>query len=176
MAGGSGITPVFQTIMEIAAMTDEQMEIVLLFANKTEEDIVLRKELESMGAKIKLHYILDSAPREGLEALQGVRDARDPEGDLSAGRPGHGLHPLRAGPMNQFIRTLFAELYPQSVLFKFLSAYSPSHRSLTFLPRLTSLPTTRANTQSLLSVKWIYLGRIRGPPESRGPCRRRCRS
>ena len=43
MAGGSGITPVFQTIMEIAAMKDENIEIILLFANKNEEDIVLRK-------------------------------------------------------------------------------------------------------------------------------------
>ncbi len=43
MAGGSGITPVFQTMMEIANMKDEKIELILLFANKNEEDIVLRK-------------------------------------------------------------------------------------------------------------------------------------
>ena len=43
IAGGSGITPVFQTLMEIANMPDEKIELIFLFANKTEEDIVLRK-------------------------------------------------------------------------------------------------------------------------------------
>ena len=43
IAGGSGITPVYQTMMEIANMKNENTELVFLFANKTEEDIVLRK-------------------------------------------------------------------------------------------------------------------------------------
>lgn len=43
IAGGSGITPCFQTIREIASMPKESIELVLLFANKTEGDIVLRK-------------------------------------------------------------------------------------------------------------------------------------
>ena len=43
MAGGSGITPIFQTLAEIARMKDEKIELILIFANKTEEDIVLRK-------------------------------------------------------------------------------------------------------------------------------------
>ena len=36
IAGGSGITPIYQTIREIAKMPDENMEMILLFANKTE--------------------------------------------------------------------------------------------------------------------------------------------
>ena len=43
MAGGSGITPIYQTIMEIAKMKDETIEMVLLFANKSAKDIVLQK-------------------------------------------------------------------------------------------------------------------------------------
>lgn len=43
VAGGSGITPCYQTIQEIVSMKDETIELILLFANKTEEDIVLRK-------------------------------------------------------------------------------------------------------------------------------------
>jgi cytochrome-b5 reductase len=62
IAGGSGITPIFQTIMEIASNKDDNTELILLYANKTEEDIVLRKELETQGNRIKLHYILDNPP------------------------------------------------------------------------------------------------------------------
>jgi NAD(P)H-flavin reductase len=43
IAGGSGITPIFQTILEIAHLQDDKTELILLFGNKTEEDIVLRK-------------------------------------------------------------------------------------------------------------------------------------
>ena len=64
VAGGSGITPIYQTIQEIAAMKAETIELNLLFANKTEQDIVLRKELEAMKPRIKLHYILDQPPQE----------------------------------------------------------------------------------------------------------------
>lgn len=36
IAGGSGITPCYQTIKEIIKMRDETIELVLLFANKKE--------------------------------------------------------------------------------------------------------------------------------------------
>lgn len=45
MAGGSGITPCYQVIREISKMKNEDIELILLFANKTEQDILLRKEL-----------------------------------------------------------------------------------------------------------------------------------
>lgn len=43
IAGGSGITPCYQIINEIINMKDEDVELILLFANKEEEDILLRK-------------------------------------------------------------------------------------------------------------------------------------
>lgn len=43
MAGGSGITPCFQVIREIAKMSNESIELILLFANKTEKDILLKE-------------------------------------------------------------------------------------------------------------------------------------
>lgn len=43
IAGGSGITPCYQIINEIIKMKDEDVELILLFANKEEQDIVLRK-------------------------------------------------------------------------------------------------------------------------------------
>lgn len=118
MAGGSGITPIFQTMMEIAAMKDEKIELVLLFANKTEEDIVLRKEIESTGGRIKIHYILDVANEDWKhykgyithEILREICPLDDPATIyIHCGPP----------PMNKFIRTLFSEYYPNSVLFKY---------------------------------------------------------
>ena len=35
--------------------------MILLFANKQEQDIVLRKELEALGDRLKLHFIVDKA-------------------------------------------------------------------------------------------------------------------
>ena len=118
MAGGSGITPIFQTIIEIAAMHDENIELVLLYANKTEEDIVLRKELEGLANRLKLHYILDNPP-EGwnhykgyitLEILKEICPLDDPATIY--------IH-VGPAPMNKMIRHLFGEYYPKSVIFKF---------------------------------------------------------
>jgi len=73
IAGGTGITPMYQILNEILK---EQTSIVpggrvdikiwLLFANQTEEDILLREELEQLAAsnsdRFKLWYTVD---REG---------------------------------------------------------------------------------------------------------------
>lgn len=45
-------------------MPDEKIDLILLFANKTEEDIVLRKELESLQPRVKVHFILDNPPED----------------------------------------------------------------------------------------------------------------
>jgi NAD(P)H-flavin reductase len=62
MAGGSGITPIYQTIQEILKMNDEKIEMIVLVANKSEEDIVLRKEMEEWQPHVKVHFILDTPP------------------------------------------------------------------------------------------------------------------
>jgi cytochrome-b5 reductase len=63
IAGGTGITPMLQVIR--AALKDpfDDTEMWLLFANQTEEDILLRKELEAIP-KNRLHvwYTLDRPP------------------------------------------------------------------------------------------------------------------
>jgi len=46
IAGGSGITPHWQIIQEIASNPQDKTKVVLLFANQKEEDILLRKEFE----------------------------------------------------------------------------------------------------------------------------------
>lgn len=70
IAGGSGITPMYQIINEIlkeqASITPGQnipIKIWLLFANQTEQDILLRDELENLAAsnsdRFKLWYTVD---------------------------------------------------------------------------------------------------------------------
>ncbi|KAF2971124.1 dyp-type peroxidase [Xylaria multiplex] len=63
LAGGSGITPMFQLIRAICEDERDTTEISLIYANRTEADILLRDELEAFARKypnnFKLYYILD---------------------------------------------------------------------------------------------------------------------
>ena len=42
IAGGTGITPIYQVFREIVNMPDENIDLRLLFANKTKKDIILQ--------------------------------------------------------------------------------------------------------------------------------------
>ena len=48
VAGGTGITPMLQIIRAIQRDPTDTTEVWLIFANQTEEDILLRKELEAV--------------------------------------------------------------------------------------------------------------------------------
>jgi len=66
VAGGSGITPMFQVLQAVAADPDDDLQITLLFANKTEADIILREPLDAINAQrpgqIRVLYCLDNPP------------------------------------------------------------------------------------------------------------------
>lgn len=66
LAGGTGITPMFQVIRAICEDDRDLTEVSLIYANRSEEDILLRKELESFARRypenFKLYYLLDNAP------------------------------------------------------------------------------------------------------------------
>ncbi|XP_066156550.1 NADH-cytochrome b5 reductase 2 [Euwallacea fornicatus] len=63
IAGGVGITPILQLIRHIAKDRSDQTQISTLYANQTEDDILLRTELEEVCNKFpdqfKLWYTLD---------------------------------------------------------------------------------------------------------------------
>ncbi len=70
IAGGTGITPMLQ-IMN-AVLRDEpnsSVTVSLLYANQTEDDILVRKELEDavsrFRGRFRLHYTVDRPPEEG---------------------------------------------------------------------------------------------------------------
>lgn len=67
VAGGSGITPMYQMIRHSLGISDDKTQWTLVFANVSEADILLRKEWESLAQqhpdRLKVHYVLDKAPR-----------------------------------------------------------------------------------------------------------------
>jgi len=71
VAGGTGITPMLQVIRAIVKNPRDKTEMWLIFANQTEEDILLRDELESLQAKypqqFHLFFTLDRPPNESWE-------------------------------------------------------------------------------------------------------------
>ncbi|KAJ4987693.1 NADH-cytochrome b5 reductase 1-like protein 2 [Stagonosporopsis vannaccii] len=66
IAGGTGITPMYQLIRAICEDEYDTTEVSLILANRSEDDILLRKELESFARRypknFKLWYMLDSPP------------------------------------------------------------------------------------------------------------------
>lgn len=66
IAGGTGITPMYQLIRAICEDEYDTTEVSLILANRSEDDILLRKELETFARRypknFKLWYMLDSPP------------------------------------------------------------------------------------------------------------------
>lgn len=53
VAGGTGITPMYQVIREVLDNPEDKTELHLVFSNNTEEDILLREEFEELQKKHK---------------------------------------------------------------------------------------------------------------------------
>jgi NAD(P)H-flavin reductase len=65
VAAGTGITPMYQIIREVVKNVEDGTKIKLLFANRTEEDILLKSELDSMvGDNLEIHYLLSQPKTE----------------------------------------------------------------------------------------------------------------
>ncbi|KAI1323027.1 hypothetical protein F5Y16DRAFT_384958 [Xylariaceae sp. FL0255] len=69
LAGGSGITPMYQVIRAICEDERDLTDVSLIYANRSEADILLREELETLARRypqnLKVHYMLDQPPAEG---------------------------------------------------------------------------------------------------------------
>ncbi|KAL7939430.1 hypothetical protein V8C35DRAFT_319367 [Trichoderma chlorosporum] len=63
VAGGTGITPMFQIIRAICESDRDTTEISLIYANRTEQDILLRDELNTFARRypsiFKVYYVLE---------------------------------------------------------------------------------------------------------------------
>jgi len=67
IAGGTGITPMLQVVRAIirGRKAGDKTEVDLIFANVTEQDILLREDLDALAAEDKgfrVHYVLDKPP------------------------------------------------------------------------------------------------------------------
>lgn len=78
IAGGTGITPMLQLIRHITSDKNDSTELALIFANQTEKDILVRKELEEVVKEhpnqFKLWYTLD-VPSDGWKFSKGFINA-----------------------------------------------------------------------------------------------------
>lgn len=64
IAGGTGITPMYQVIKAVLKNSSDKTEISLLYANQTPEDILLREELDALAENhpnFRVWYTVDRA-------------------------------------------------------------------------------------------------------------------
>lgn len=65
IAGGTGITPMLQVVREILENPRDRTQVHLIFANETEQDIILRNQLDALSYlydNFHVHYTLTHAP------------------------------------------------------------------------------------------------------------------
>lgn len=67
IAGGTGITPMYQVIRHILEDPADRTRISLIYANVNEDDILLRKELDGLAkahpSRFRVFYTLDNPPK-----------------------------------------------------------------------------------------------------------------
>lgn len=67
ICGGTGLTPAYQVMMAVYKDETDPTEVFLLYANRSEDDILMRKELEMMAHErdnIHLWYTVDQPPED----------------------------------------------------------------------------------------------------------------
>ncbi|KAJ7357077.1 ferredoxin reductase-like C-terminal NADP-linked domain-containing protein [Mycena albidolilacea] len=66
IAGGSGITPMYQIINAVLKNPADRTALSLIYANVNEEDILMKKELDALASKhgdrFKVYYVLNNPP------------------------------------------------------------------------------------------------------------------
>ncbi|KAJ3045290.1 hypothetical protein HDV00_011162 [Rhizophlyctis rosea] len=86
VAGGTGITPIYQVIHAIAKNPKDKTEIALIYANKTVDDILLKEEFDALAkdheGQFKLKYSIDKAPEkeEDQKEAEGMHVGHVDEG------------------------------------------------------------------------------------------------
>ena len=62
LCGGTGITPMFQILKAVLRDVDDKTQIVMLYANRTENDVLLHSELDDLveanRSRIDIHHVL----------------------------------------------------------------------------------------------------------------------
>ncbi|XP_028761365.1 NADH--cytochrome b5 reductase 1 [Neltuma alba] len=99
LAGGSGITPMFQVARAILENPTDNTKVHLIYANVTYEDILLKEELDRLAAnypgRFKVYYVLNQPP-EGWDG--GVGFVSKEMIQAHCPPPAHDIKILRCGP------------------------------------------------------------------------------
>merc|ERR1712000_687322 len=98
IAGGTGITPMLQIVRHILKTPGDKTKMSLIFANKSEDDILLREELEACAKdpRFNLWFTIDNSVKEGWQYDLGFITEEMIRKQLPA--PGDGVHVLMCGP------------------------------------------------------------------------------
>ena len=73
IAGGTGLTPMLQVMRAVANNKEDHTNVSLLYANSTEQDILMRDELariQDMNHNVQVHHII-SRPTDTWTGLRG---------------------------------------------------------------------------------------------------------
>ncbi|PXF40795.1 NADH-cytochrome b5 reductase 1 [Gracilariopsis chorda] len=122
VCGGTGITPMWQVFRAILSDPGDTTEISLVFANVTEDDVLLRDELDEIARterRFSVYYVLNNPPS-GWDGGVGfvTKDILEDR----FGKPDDHTLVLMCGPppMNKAMKAIVAEMgYPDSQVFKF---------------------------------------------------------
>lgn len=99
LAGGTGITPMFQVARAILENPNDKTNIYLIYANVTYEDILLKEELDELASKfpdrISVYYVLNQPP-EGWNGGVGFVSKEMIQAHCPA--PSQDIQILRCGP------------------------------------------------------------------------------
>jgi nitrate reductase (NAD(P)H) len=74
LAGGTGITPIYQVVQAILKDPEDLTEMHVMYANRSEDDILLREEMNEWAKKherFKIWYVVQESKREGWEYSVG---------------------------------------------------------------------------------------------------------
>jgi cytochrome-b5 reductase len=69
VAGGSGLTPMLQVAYEVLKDPDDKTDVTLIFANVSDNDIILKDTLDELEAKhsnFHVHYVVSRNVRSAL--------------------------------------------------------------------------------------------------------------
>ncbi|KAI9194910.1 hypothetical protein LWI28_010089 [Acer negundo] len=123
LAGGTGITPMFQVARAILENPDDKTDIHLVYANVTFEDILLKEEMDNLAAsfpsRFKVYYVLNQSP-EGWEGGIGFVSKEMIQTHCPA--PAPDIKILRCGPppMNKAMAAHLNDLgYTPQMQFQF---------------------------------------------------------
>eukprot|EP00475_Leptophrys_vorax_P030192 TRINITY_DN4506_c0_g2_i1.p1 TRINITY_DN4506_c0_g2~~TRINITY_DN4506_c0_g2_i1.p1 ORF type:complete len:295 (+),score=30.04 TRINITY_DN4506_c0_g2_i1:188-1072(+) len=123
VAGGTGVTPMYQVSRAILENPADRTKISLIFANVSEDDILLREEIDAMAKarpeQFSVYYVLNQPP-EGWTGGVGFVTKDMIKEHLPA--PYADVSVVRCGPppMNKAMAAALDELgYPSTQLFQF---------------------------------------------------------